>query len=153
MRTWIINICNHTEWTKAGNRRSLWKYQLSSTLSMPGCAGYSCACLQKFSSPGLLEVSCFKICCQPGLSKMWGQMLKIGRMLVCRSPKLANILYGYWTHYVNIQGVSKKCNIAMFSLNLFQRSNYTFSWVFRNQNFEPVPSKHFEHTHSEYKMT
>ena len=74
--------------------------------------------LQKFSSPGLLEVSCFKICCQPGLSKMWGQMLKIGRMLVCRSPKLANILYGYWTHYVNIQGVSKKCNIAIFSLNL-----------------------------------
>ena len=44
----------------------------------------------------------------------------------------------------------KKCPIAIFSLNLFQRSDYTFSHVFRNQNFEPVPSKHFKHTHSEY---
>ena len=44
----------------------------------------------------------------------------------------------------------KKCNIAIFSLNLFQRSDYTFSHVFRNQNFEPVRSKHFKHTHSEY---
>ena len=40
--------------------------------------------------------------------------------------------------------------IAIFSLNLFQRSVYTFSHVFRNQNFEPVPSKHFKHTHAEY---
>ena len=46
----------------------------------------------------------------------------------------------------------KKCNIAIFSLNLFQRSDYAFSQVFRNQNFEPIPSGHFEHTHSEYKM-
>ena len=44
----------------------------------------------------------------------------------------------------------KKCPIANFSLNLFQRSDYTFSHVLRNQNFEPVPSKHFKHTHSEY---
>ena len=44
----------------------------------------------------------------------------------------------------------KKCPIASFSLNLFQRSDYTFSCVFRNQNFEPVPSKHFKHTHSKY---
>ena len=43
----------------------------------------------------------------------------------------------------------KKCPIAIFSLNLFQRSDLTFSHVFRNQNFEPVPSKHFKHTHSE----
>ena len=50
----------------------------------------------------------------------------------------------------DIQGVPKKCNIAIFSLNLFQRSDYTFSHVFRNQNFKPVPSKHFKHTHSEY---
>ena len=33
----------------------------------------------------------------------------------------------------------KKCPIATISLNLFQRSDYTFSQVFRNQNFEPVP--------------
>ena len=44
----------------------------------------------------------------------------------------------------------KKCPIATCSLNLFQRSDYTFSHVLRNQNFEPVPSKHFKHTHSEY---
>ena len=49
----------------------------------------------------------------------------------------------------NVQGVPK-CPIATFSLNLFQRSNYTFSHVFRNQNFEPIPSKHIKHTHSEY---
>ena len=30
-----------------------------------------------------------------------------------------------------IQGVPKKCPIATFSLNLFQRSDYTFSHVFR----------------------
>ena len=40
-----------------------------------------------------------------------------------------------------VQGVPKKCPIATFSLNLFQRSDCTFSHVFRNQNFEPVPSK------------
>ena len=44
----------------------------------------------------------------------------------------------------------KKCPIAIFSLNLFQRSDCTFSHVFRNQNFEPVPTKHVKHTHSEY---
>ena len=44
----------------------------------------------------------------------------------------------------------KKCNIAIVSLNLFQRSDYSFSHVFRNQNFEPVRSKPFKHTHSEY---
>ena len=49
----------------------------------------------------------------------------------------------------DIQGVPKKCNIAIFSLNLFQRSDLAFSHVFRNQNFAPVPSKHFKHTHSE----
>ena len=38
----------------------------------------------------------------------------------------------------------KKCPIAIFSLNLFQRSDYTFSHVFRNQSFEPVSSKHFK---------
>ena len=32
----------------------------------------------------------------------------------------------------------KKWNIAIFSLNLFQRSDYAFSQVFRNQNFEPI---------------
>ena len=32
----------------------------------------------------------------------------------------------------------KKCNIAIFSLNMFQRSDYAFSQVFRNQNFEPI---------------
>ena len=46
----------------------------------------------------------------------------------------------------------KKCPIAIFSLNLFQRSDLTFSHVFRNQNFEAVPSKHFKHTHSEYSV-
>ena len=45
-----------------------------------------------------------------------------------------------------LQGVPKKCPIAMFSLNLFQRSDLTFSHVFWNQNFEPVPSEHFKHT-------
>ena len=49
-----------------------------------------------------------------------------------------------------IQGVPKKCPIAIFSLNLFQRCDYTFSHVFRNQNFEPISSKHIKHTHSEY---
>ena len=34
----------------------------------------------------------------------------------------------------------------MFSLNLFQRCDYTFSHVFRNQNFEPVPSGHLNDT-------
>ena len=49
-----------------------------------------------------------------------------------------------------LQGVQKKCPIATFSLHLFQRSDYTFSHVFRNQNFEPVRSKPFKHTYSEY---
>ena len=48
-----------------------------------------------------------------------------------------------------VQGVSKKCPIATCSLNLFQRSDYTFLPVFWIQNFEPDPSKHFEHTHAE----
>ena len=34
--------------------------------------------------------------------------------------------------------------------NLFQRSDYTFSHVFLNPNFEPVPSKHVKRIHSEY---
>ena len=51
-----------------------------------------------------------------------------------------------------LQGAPKKCPIAIFSLNLFQRPDYTFSHVFRNQNFKPVPSKHFKHTHSEYQV-
>ena len=37
-----------------------------------------------------------------------------------------------------VQGVPNKCPIATFSLNLFQRSDYAFSQVFRNQNFEPI---------------
>ena len=41
---------------------------------------------------------------------------------------------------IHIQGVSKKCPIAILSLNLYQRSDYTFSHVFRNQNFDSVPS-------------
>ena len=52
----------------------------------------------------------------------------------------------------NVQGVPKKCPIATFSLNLFQKSDYTFSHVFWNQNFEPIPSKHFKHTYSQYKV-
>ena len=55
----------------------------------------------------------------------------------------------FYCHYY-YRVPQKKCPIAIFSLNLFQRSDYTFSHVFRNQNFEPVPSKHFKHTHSEY---
>ena len=47
-------------------------------------------------------------------------------------------------------GCPKKCPKAICSLNLFQRSDYTFSHVFRNENFEPVPSKHFKQTHSKY---
>ena len=58
-------------------------------------------------------------------------------------------LYSYQAIY--LQGAPKKCPIANFSLNLFHRSDYTFSHVLRNQNFESVPSKHFKHTHSEYK--
>ena len=46
----------------------------------------------------------------------------------------------------------KKCPIAILSLNLFQRFDYTFSHVPPNQNFDPVPSKHFEYTHPEYKL-
>ena len=52
-------------------------------------------------------------------------------------------LYIHIPIYIFIQGVPKKCNIAIFSLNLFQRSDYAFSQVFRNQNFEPIPSGHF----------
>ena len=62
----------------------------------------------------------------------------------------------YWHHFERFVDISKiyrvsqnKCNIAIFSLNLFQRSDYTFSHVFRNQNFKPVPSKHFKHTLSD----
>ena len=47
-------------------------------------------------------------------------------------------------------GRFKKCPIAIFSLNMFQRCDYTFSHVLRNQNFEPIPSKHFKHTYSQY---
>ena len=50
----------------------------------------------------------------------------------------------------NYRVSQKKCNIAIFSLNLFQRSDYTFSLVFRNQNLEPVRSKPLKHTYSEY---
>ena len=59
------------------------------------------------------------------------------------------ILFIY-IYYQHVQGVPKKCPIAIFSFNLFQRCDCTFSHVFRNQNFEPVPSKHFKHAHSEY---
>ena len=48
------------------------------------------------------------------------------------------------TAYSIYTGCPKKCPIAIFSLNLFQRSDYTFSHVFRNQSFEPVSSKHFK---------
>ena len=48
---------------------------------------------------------------------------------------------GYKEKVCTLYRVSqKKCPIATFSLNLFQRSDYSFSHVFRNQNFEPVPS-------------
>ena len=46
----------------------------------------------------------------------------------------------------------KKCNIAISCLDLFQRSNLTFSHVFRNQNFELVPSGHITDNHSESKV-
>ena len=44
-----------------------------------------------------------------------------------------------------VQGVPKKNETAIFRFNLSQRSDFAFSHVFRNQNFEPVTS-----THSEY---
>ena len=40
---------------------------------------------------------------------------------------------GSWSP--KLQGVPKKCNIAIFSLNLFQRSDYTFSHVFQKSEF------------------
>ena len=52
--------------------------------------------------------------------------------------------------YATYRVPQKKCPIAIFSLNLFPRSDFCLSHVFRNQNFEPVPSEHFKHTHSEY---
>ena len=53
---------------------------------------------------------------------------------------------------VEVQGVPKKCPIAIFRLNMFQRCDYTFSDVFRNQNFEPIPSKHSNFIHPESKL-
>ena len=49
----------------------------------------------------------------------------------------------------NLQGVPKKCNIAISRLDLFLRSNLTFPHVFRNQNFEFVPSGHISDAHSQ----
>ena len=43
----------------------------------------------------------------------------------------------------------QKCPIAISNLNLFWRSNFTFSQVFRDQNVEPVQSGHFNATHWE----
>ena len=85
--------------------------------------------------------------------------LHINEQYKVRLPKVNSTTIRY-THYSTstmnfifmcfIQGVPKKCPIAIFSLNMFQRCDYTFSDVFRNQNFEPIPSKHIKHTHSEY---
>ena len=47
----------------------------------------------------------------------------------------------------------KKCPVAIFSLNLFQRCNFTFSHVFRNQNFEPISSGHLNDTYEECLKT
>ena len=89
-------------------------------------------------------------------------MVYTGCYIIWCSSKSSKCFFGkYWFKLSNwcpppkksvrLYRVSqKKCPIAIFSLNLFQRCDYTFSHVFRNQNFEPVPSKHFKHTHSEY---
>ena len=52
--------------------------------------------------------------------------------------------------YVNIQGVPKKMSHSDFQLKYVPEVRLYFSHVFRNQNFEPIPSKHTKHTHSEY---
>ena len=54
--------------------------------------------------------------------------------------------------YANYRVSQKKCNIAISCLDLFQRSNLTFSHVFRNQNLELVPSGHITDNHSESKV-
>ena len=87
--------------------------------------------------------------------QFWGRQLsdltvvsgQLSELTVCE----AQLMYHQskmltWQYRVS----QKKWNIAIFRLNLFQRSDFAFSHVFRNQNFEPVPSKHFKHTHSEY---
>ena len=48
---------------------------------------------------------------------------------------------------VNVQGVSKKKVLSWFFVFFqFWRSDFTFSHVFRNQNFEPVSSSHSNKT-------
>ena len=49
----------------------------------------------------------------------------------------------------NKQSVSKKATLAIFVLFWFWKSDFTFSHVFRNQNFEPVSSSYSKSIHSE----
>ena len=52
----------------------------------------------------------------------------------------------------HIQGVYKKGTLDIFVLFRFWKSDFTFSHVFRNQNFEPVSSHHSNCIHSESKL-
>ena len=46
-------------------------------------------------------------------------------------------------------GCPKKMSHSVLKLKSVVEVDFTFPHVFRNQNFEPVPSEHFKHTHSE----
>ena len=46
----------------------------------------------------------------------------------------------------------KKGTFLVFALFQFSRSDFTFSYVFQNQNFELIPSKHSDYIHPESKV-
>ena len=46
----------------------------------------------------------------------------------------------------------KKCPLAFWSSNLFQKSDFTFLHVFWIQNFEPDSSSNSNNTHSESEV-
>ena len=67
------------------------------------------------------------------------------------------ILLQYYCNTITILlqyrvSVKKKGTFLVFVSFRFQRSDFTFSHVFRNHNFEPVSSSHSNDTHSESKL-
>ena len=62
--------------------------------------------------------------------------------------KLQSMFALYLTYRVSL----KKGNLSILVLFLFKKSDFTFSHVFRNQNFKVFSSSHSNYIHSESKL-
>ena len=115
-----VNLANGSWWTLGSYCGGLW-----------WSATYVTICVFITQVWGNTETCTVeKSCCEPA---KW-QMMNIRELLWSPLKKC------------HIQGAPK---MLICRLNLFQRSNFIFSHVFRDQNFEPSSTKQFEHANPE----